>query len=403
MPSRVRERGSLSNSSKYVTTTFGGTVSTTEPYGTNRYQEGELQITTDVVTPKFRTRIARGEIINNPFSSFTQTWVNSYTRHVIRKNTGSGSTIKTYDWSHGYNGNTSFPTDWWLDISSALEEASTEAAAKVGETSVDGATELGEARQTMQLFDRHQYNLRMEIEKELRYARKRGAKFPTSVPIAVLSNNWLKYRYGIMPFVRLMNDALVVGSRIRTQREIKRGASVIGGDTEYTTSVETGAFHVVTSTRSKTWEASTRAGILYEYRDFGNKYGFTLADVPPALWELTPWSFVVDWFANTGTFIRALTPRYNIVRRATWLGYETKLDWHITHSLGAIRVSGYTVDAQGSGSSSLRILGRKRVPHILSPTWSTRESALTEIITSKKIVDAFALTSQLFFRLMRRS
>lgn len=400
MPIRTRTEGGFDTSQDlYTTVTFAG-ASSTSNLGREVTKVGSSKTTTDVVTPNFRSRVARGEIINNPFESWKEEWVNSFTPHIIRANTGSGSQIKTWTWAKGY----SVPSkrnDWFCDISAAQAEASTEAAAKVGETSVDGTVEAGEARETMKMFSLHDWNLREHIRKEMRYAAKRGYVFPkTGVAASVLANNWLKYRYGIVPFLSLLNDTIVVGSRIRTRRETSRGFSSVAGDPVTVETPFTGSFHNGVGTSTKTWSSSVRAGILYEYKDFGNKYGFSLGAIPRAAWELTTLSFVMDWFANTGEFIGALTPRTNIVRRATWLGYETEVVYSYYSVVGPLKPSGYTLDATGSGSATQRLTGRRRVPFILAPTWYVRENALREIVTSKRIVDAFALTFQMFKGLM---
>jgi len=404
MTSRTRIRGSFDGGTqKYVTTTFAGSQVTADlgPYA--GLSVGEQQTTTDVVTPNFRTRIERGEIINNPFTSWTVNKSESFSGHTIVKNTGSGSTIRTYDWEKGY----SIPgvrTDWWVDIARQQVEASTEAAAGVEDTTVEGATELAEGRQTIDLFNLRQYRLREQILRELRYAQKRGSKFPVSVPAAVMANNWLLYRFGLGPACQLAMDTLIVGSRIRTRRETSRGFASTGGTDSVVQPTVIGGFHDVQHTVTKTWQSSVRAGILYEYwRSFGNKYGVTLGRLPGAAWEYLPWSFVADWFTNTGVFINALVPRVQTVRRATWLGYHTEIFLASYSSLSGIKGSGYSVTKSQSGATVHKIEGRKRSPHVLAPSWYIRENAMSDVIHSARVVDAFALTTQLLFKLMRRS
>jgi len=405
MTSRTRTRGLLSGGTQnFKTTTFGGSV-TNQELTSRGLIIGESQTTTDVVTPNFRTRIERGEIINNPFESWTVNQTETFSGHAIRRTSGSGSTIRDYEWSKGY----SIPeprTDWWVDIHKNLVEASTEAAAGVEKTTVDGDTELGEARETIEMFHLRNYDLRQQIDREIKYALKKGYKFParSAIPVKVLANNWLMYRYGIGPLLRLLNDTLVVGSRIRTRRETSRGGSLAGGTDSQTYPVISGSFHDVTHTVSKSWESSIRAGILYEYwGSFGNAYGLNVENISSAAWELIPYSFVADWFANTGSYIRALTPRFRTVRRATWVGYHTKLFYSSYTSLSSLKPAGYTVVKNQSGAFVHKIEGRKRVPQILGPEWYIRENAISQIIDSRRIVDAFALTTQQFFKLMCRS
>jgi len=400
MTFRTRSQGSFSSGEwTYRLSTNSGASYSTSTYTSNSVQEGEVQTTTDVVTPNFASRIARGEIINNPFRTVIERRSNDLTSHEIRNTSGTYRAV----WSKGYGMYSDLP-DAFRDISNQQKEVSTEVAARVASTSVDGVTEVGEARETMRLFSLHDWNLKEHLRKEIRYAERKGYKFPRAIaPTNVLLSNWLKYRYGIMPFVRLLNDTLVVGSRIRTRRETARAGTATGSREVFTSPITYGSFHNSWFVRTCDWEASVRAGILYEYRDFGNKYGFSLSNVPAAIWELTPWSFVVDWFANTGDFIRALTPKLQVRQLATWLGYQQKLNFGYERFLGPIKPAGYSVYKPQSGTWQYQIETRRRVPMILSPSLYIRENALSEIATSQRIVDAFALTSQLFYKLMSRT
>lgn len=400
MTLRTRTRGSMSSGAwtYKLSTNYGGSYTTTN-YTSTCAQDGEVQTTTDVVTPNFASRIQRGEIINNPFRTVIERRSNSLTKHEIRNTSGSYRA----EWSHGY-GMWSDTPDTYRDISPQQKEASTEVAARVASTSVDGVTEAGEAKETMRLFSIHDWNLKEHLRKEIRFAERKGYKFPKAIASSnILLSNWLKYRYGIMPFVRLLNDTLVVGSRIRTRRETARAGAETGAREVYTSPISSGAFHNTWFVRTCDWSASIHAGILYEYRDFGNKYGFSLANVPAAIWELTPYSFVVDWFANTGDFIRALTPKFQVRQLATWLGYQQKLNYSYERFLGPIKPAGYSVYVNQGGTWQYQLELRRRVPMILGPSWYIRENALSEIATSQRIVDAFALTTQLFYKLMSRT
>jgi hypothetical protein len=253
------------------------------------------------------------------------------------------------------------------------------------------------------LFDRHQYNLRRQVEREIKYASKKGYKFPVSVPASVMANNWLLYRYGIGPAIRLLNDTLVVGSKIRTYRRTSRGFETREGQEVTTYPQQVGTFFYVDQKATLNWSASVRAGILYEYKNFNNKYGFSLSAVPEATWNVIPWSFVVDWFANTGTFISALTPRYSSDRRATWIGHELVADVLYETFLTWRNLANHQLVQAQTGAAMQRFVHRRRSPGLPAPTLAIREEALSEIKNSRRAVDAFALTWQLLQKLMRRS
>lgn len=406
MPLRTRTQGSLVNDkTKYTTTTFAGASSVSYLDVGSILGIGKFQRTTDVATSGYASRVARGQIINNPFRSIIEEQTYSWPGHRIRTNSGSGSTIKYRDYEHFYADLSGFFGSQWGNLDSlgdALREACTEAASKVDSTDVDGTVEAAEGRQTIDLFDRRAWNLREQIRKEITYARKRGAVWPVTVPVSVMANNWLRYRYGLAPFLALLNDTIVTGTAIRTRRRTARGTGATSSDWVETTPGG-GYYHpssVWTITGSA--EASVRAGILYEYRNFSDKYGFSLDKIPRAFWELAPYSFVVDWFTNAGEFLGSLTPKLAVRRLATWHGYEATISRTLTVSVGPVR-SGFSVELDcSSGSSNHVTTVRHRSPGLLAPILRVRENAMSDVLNSRRVVDAFALTSQMFFKLLGR-
>jgi len=405
MTLRIRTQGSHTTLTEtYTTTTFSGTVVVAQKNVGDLLRSGGVQTTTDVVTPKFASRVARGQIINHPFQSVLDEYSYSWSGHKVQTNSGSGSTIRYREWSHLYDDNVSryeSPYGNLPELPLALREACTEALAKVDETDVDGIVEGLEGKQTMQLFDRQTYNLNQQLDKEIRYAEKRGKYHFARVPVAVMANNWLLYRYGISPALALINETLVKGTSVRTRRRTSRGSNSTSASWDKTYP-GSGSIHPnsVWTVRASA-EASARAGVLYEYRNFTNKYGFSLEKLPRAFWEATTLSFVLDWFANTGEFISALTPRYSTHTLASWHGYEAKISQTQTVSLGNV-ASGYSVlrSCEGGYSNSL-VTVRKRTPGLLSPVWRIREGAMRQVISDRRLIDAFALTSQKFLKLMR--
>lgn len=402
MTIRTRTQGALTGTQTYKVTTQNG-VPTSYIQNLEAVKVGEIQTTQDRVTPKFHSRKERGEIFNNPFESVRESRSNTWSGAIIQDTQAYGTAIRWYEWTHGFF----IPgvSGWSFNFRQQLEEACTEAAARVENTVVDGTVEVGEARETMRLFEAGTWNLRRQIEKELAFAKRKGYRFPGSaVGAQVLANNWLLYRYGISPFVRSLHDILVVGSKIQTRRETSRGAGQTGGaERNLLTQTETLGFGMSgTAYRNLDWKVSTRAGILYERRNFTNRYGFSLANVPSTIWELTPYSFVVDWFVNTGDFIRALTPRISSVRLATWHGFKLEVSEVYTVQYTNPAGPRYSLHKAQTGEFARQTVHQRRLPYILAPTLYIRENALRKVLTSPRIVDAFALTSQLLFRLLSR-
>lgn len=69
-----------------------------------------------------------------------------------------------------------------------------------------------------------------------------------------------------------------------------------------------------------TTEWAIRSGILYEPSELTIQKiaGLRFGDVLPALVELTPWSFFLDYFSNLSSLVNALTPRPGVRYLAAW-------------------------------------------------------------------------------------
>jgi len=386
MTLRYREKGGFSSGSDAYT------------YNGTRYnlsdkiylQVGEQTKTTDVVTPKFRQRVERGEIINNPFES----WNVAKSSTLVGQAFTYGSNSWSYD--HGYWG---CPSEYWLkwgvDFEQQMLEAQTEARARVASTRTQGVVEAGEARETMELFHLKTWNLIGHLQRERAYATKRGLGNLVAAG-RLFRDKWLLYRYGIGPFIGSLENVLI-GPDIRTRRETSRGAGSVGGSEIVKTATYSDANTDETWVVSRTWSVSTRAGILYQYDSFRNKWGFSPSELPSAAWELLPWSFVVDWFANTGDFIRALTPQLGITELAAWNGFHSEVRITGTRTSSSVK-SPRVMTRSPSGSCLTVIKGNVRRNNCPGPSLYVKPDALGSIATSQRIVDAFALASQLLFR-----
>jgi hypothetical protein len=94
-------------------------------------------------------------------------------------------------------------------------------------------------------------------------------------------------------------------------------------------------------------------------------FGLTLT--PSVLWELTPWSWAVDWFSNAGRVINNVTTfgSAGLVMRYGFLMEETREIIKVEqNSIVVPRWNGFKVESQPTGSSSCgyEIVTKKRSP-----------------------------------------
>lgn len=136
------------------------------------------------------------------------------------------------------------------------------------------------------------------------------------------SQLWLEYRYGWSPLVYDMIDSLKAVYEADLRRsltprdlEVARGKTKIAkrtsepllkvaGGLTYSGRSDGEALYEVRTYVHYRWKAPD--GVLRRLNDFG------LFDFPRALWEIVPFSFVVDWFSPIGDWLGALTPKLGV-------------------------------------------------------------------------------------------
>lgn len=218
---------------------------------------------------------------------------------------------------------------------------------------------------------------------------------------------WLEYRYGWAPLVYDLVDQLKAFHA--EARRIEKSSS--GGTGDYAVYKAFGSGkHSATATYphtrssfgggSYTWNLDVKhdcevrayayyrvmaTGLISRLNDFG------AFDVPRAIWELVPFSFVVDWFVPIGDWLASLTPKFGVEILVS--GYREHDRKEVIRTL-----TGYTPDGAGPGQwpSSPVGIGSSdgatntqwnRHPHLPFPTFPTIEVKLG----LKRLADAAAL------------
>lgn len=186
---------------------------------------------------------------------------------------------------------------------------------------------------------------------------------------------WLEHRYGWKP---LMMDADHAIESIMSQFtdlngcfRVARGSSKMN---QYSSNNYSGTFpqdeHFhVEFVRSVTQQLRADAGVLYRLKDRtnfekANAYlGIRPRDIPATLWELTPYSFVLDWFTNIGIWLQALTPNPDVEILGHW---QTSVKTTITtEGNGTITHTDYmnqpTVSTGSTGSNTYIVTEFRRI------------------------------------------
>jgi hypothetical protein len=271
---------------------------------------------TDVVTPRYRERIAKGEVINNPCS---------YRRQI--RTSDAGTYLGTRAGYPNYtvsNSQTLHHLDLcglpeWSDAD-AEWDGNTVANAKLlalryidssPYAFMEDAFELRETVRFLRNPVKGLYNLGREIRNE---AKRHKSSRKSLRMLDALSNVWNEYRFAAMPLVRSVSDAMDAYDAKTRTRSVRNSAR--GKLTETCEKNETKRHTYGSNTYSDfdytlKGEREVHAGILYEVSNpldnMRFRLGFRSKDIPETLWAIVPYSFMVDRVANISASIRGMT------------------------------------------------------------------------------------------------
>lgn len=118
-----------------------------------------------------------------------------------------------------------------------------------------------------------------------------------------LGQEWMRYRYGIMPMIHSYNDVVKTISRGKDVTT-RRSAVVAARPTGVSLPPSTSKFKWTETTG----EITIRGNVFqhFEWQDLARLSGIGVNLLATA-WELIPYSFVADWFVNVGDFITRTT------------------------------------------------------------------------------------------------
>jgi hypothetical protein len=271
---------------------------------------------TDVVTPKYKERVAHGEIINNPMSHvITHRWTDgAYHYHAKHKTQNleyygvGGSLTQAQGGVHK-----TLPSSL---INTALASAQTSAIANMDKTPASMLEDVLEIRSSLSLLRNpvksvigETYKIGKLYKQNMHRVHKRSVK-------ERLDNAYLAYRFAIGPMIRSI-DTLINIDMLKAKNEEKYGPKA------FNRRRSTGSAIIPLYTASDTYgtelvfqrhvllEGSVRATILYEVNnpvdDWRRTYGLRNKDIPKGLWAIVPMSFMVDRVYNASKQIGALS------------------------------------------------------------------------------------------------
>jgi hypothetical protein len=390
---------------------------------TNYQGRSELhgsEVMTDIVTPGFRSRSSKGEIINTAYSRYGASSITPKGNWNIVSNTAppganrieySGSDAFFFaqslyalpDWNYAVK-------DTFGDLPNSksttalIDLATISARAGVIKADTLALVTLAELHKTIAMVSQSAKSLsnglKLLIQGKpikavlavlgyagpIRHSSKRMAAAKTA------ASKWLEIRYGWLPLIYDVQGTLQALKAVAKPRYTARGFA-----NDSATSTSTGSltqFSGMTHLFSlqQTLEKRVRAYVLYEVDQealIPQKLG--LLQVPATAWELVPFSFVVDWFVDIGEWLDALTPRVGVNILAE--GYTVSTNRTRIRTITGSSLSLGVLSCSLPGQSDLHTLWTKsrtpRLPSAPLPRVNMK-------INPKRATDAIALLVQQF-------
>jgi len=235
-----------------------------------------------------------------------------------------------------HNGNTS--SEWEANVQAVtyLYRAVRRAHAQA-----EGGVILGELHKTLGMIARPAMALRNGLDQYVNSLRKtlrgqiktrrNGRKYPTPNAKKILADTYLEYTYGWSPLINDVKDAAVALARMNHPEYEKSRFRVFGehesANSQYSIPFSTPAqicFNKNTVVSGKqiviyygALQATTKVtGFDTQPQRIIDLSGFSLTNFVPTIWELVPYSFLIDYFTNIGDLLMAATTDTS---RVAWL------------------------------------------------------------------------------------
>lgn len=202
--------------------------------------------------------------------------------------------------------------------SSIMDSLILSAVARLKQSMLDALTTLAELRDLRRLFTSVAFSLRqlihlvshrsVAITRSNLRRRRSGRGLRSQDPFQVFAALWLQYRYGWLPLVYAIQDALRA-----LNASIENGQMLVGTASYTETLNDSRTVDTVSTVNEKRTDTTTIQGTRkYSVKAYGKVNNTSRArfafDPLITAWELVPFSFVVDWFVNVGDFIQAWSP-----------------------------------------------------------------------------------------------
>lgn len=208
-----------------------------------------------------------------------------------------------------------------------------------------------------------------------------------------LPNYWLQYRYGISPLIGTMDAILKEaqkqhGARRTTSRA--KSSMATSRSSQFTVSDSAGSYTFIAQ---DTDELTVRSGIIRQQDlSMANVLGVDAAGSAALPWQLMPWSFVADWFANVESYLQAVPAYLKNDSLGGWMSSE-RVNSRFVECVAYVPAPPYTSTSVPGGSSLVSVTTKDRSVGLPAPSIGVRPRVLQKILVEPdlRVVDSFAL------------
>lgn len=275
---------------------------------------------------------------------------------------------------------TSMPT-LGLAITSADNQALTRYYSNLNAvtTHFKGAVFSGELRESLTMIRHPARALRNGMSSYLSALKRGGRRLPKSKRESFVRKTWLEYSFGWKPLINDIDGAISAFYKSRSARPIFEMVKGTGrdeavSDTPGAVQIDVGAGHQLVHDHHREEEVFVKYFGIQRSDGRGvadsHSYGFKPEEFVPTVWELIPYSFLVDYFTNIGGILSSWS--YRFVRNG-WTAKTVRTSYRY-NSANATIIPVFTTYPQATymhetggspGSAFYEAVSVQRIPNVV--------------------------------------
>jgi len=184
---------------------------------------------------------------------------------------------------------------------------------RAAQTSLKGLVSAGEIGETVRMVNSTGKALMRQTKHYLADLETWGRRLTPHQIARAISGKYLEYAFGVKPLISDIDDGLKGLSRIRDFRNprvsVRAGAESAEQNPPTDISYVLNRFEVIASYYRRNRYAYKLYGAVgipnFGLGSFHDEFGFKLDEFVPTIYELIPYSFLVDYFLNLGAVVDA--------------------------------------------------------------------------------------------------